>query len=75
MRELEKGRVVAPERSATLVRIDEGKRRELRQLEALVEDEDGLESCVRQLQTPTASRSIAGAYVPVRAAAFIFARW
>ena len=30
---------------------------------------------VSLIQTPTASRSIAGAYVPVRAAAFIFARW
>jgi hypothetical protein len=30
---------------------------------------------VEQVQTATASRSIAGAYNPLRAAEFIFARW
>jgi len=74
--ELEKRLVVAAQRGASVVAVDQRERRELRELETLVEDQDRLQSSVGQPhQTPTASRSISGAYIPVRAAEFIFARW
>jgi hypothetical protein len=74
--ELEERSVIASERGAPFVAVDERECRELRELDALLEDEDCLQPRIRQSHpTPTASRSISGAYAPVRAAAFIFARW
>ena len=73
--ELEERHVVAPERPTAVVGVDERERGELREVDAVLEDEHRLETGIGQLHAVASSVSIAGAYIPVRAAEFIFARW
>src|SRR5262249_43168248 len=60
-RQLEGWRVVTAQRGAAVVAVDERKRRELGEVDAVLEEKNRLEAGIGQLHTAASSCSIAGA--------------